>query len=55
MNNLGGVSRGEALYSDAKKMYQDALDIEHQVIGDQHPETLHSISGLAETAKAEGR
>lgn len=45
---------GKGGLAGTRALLEQALDVSHRVLGEEHPNTLSSTSGLAETLKAQG-
>ncbi|KAK2598195.1 hypothetical protein QQS21_005672 [Conoideocrella luteorostrata] len=45
----------EGQWSDAEKLYKEALTTRKMVLGEQHPDTLRSMANLASTYRYQGR
>lgn len=46
INNLGGVYQKQENYEKAEELYQQALDINKKIFGDNHPATAYILNNL---------
>ena len=47
MRNLGEIYRSHGRYAAAEPLLTRALEVRRRVLGDEHPDTLTSMSNLA--------
>ena len=55
LNQAGYYLRERGRYSDAQPLYERALAIREQMLGEQHPSTATSLNNLAELYGAQGK
>ena len=47
MNNLANVLREQGQWQEAEQMHREVLEVRRRVLGQEHPDTLASMSNLA--------
>ena len=47
MNNLANSLHGQGKHAEAEQMYREVLDVQHRVLGPEHPDTLATVRNLA--------
>ena len=55
MNNLAELYRDQGRYSDAELLFEEALSIQRNVVGADHPDTASSLNNLVGLYYAQGR
>jgi len=53
--NIGEYFRQTGTYSEAQKMYHQALELKRTALGDAHPSTLESMNNLAVVYQQQGK
>jgi hypothetical protein len=55
MNNLASTFWAQSRYEEAESLNVQVIEIKKKVLGEEHPNTLNTMSNLAHTWEAEGR
>ena len=55
VNNLALLYNHQERYDDAEPLYLETLEIRKRLLGDDHPDTLISMSALAKGLSQQGR
>ena len=55
LNNLALLYYAQGRYEEAELLYQQALQLKQELLGDRHPDVATSFNNLAELYRAQGR